>query len=57
MKQANQFPQLFGEILFSGAVRVGYIDKEILINPTRKQLKNSLLDLVVVGSADGHIGN
>ncbi|MEO7000774.1 MAG: polyribonucleotide nucleotidyltransferase, partial [Ktedonobacterales bacterium] len=34
------------------AVRVGYIDDQIVINPTETQLKDSLLDLVVAGTAE-----
>jgi polyribonucleotide nucleotidyltransferase len=35
-----------------GAARVGYIDGQIVINPTETDLKRSLLDLVVAGTAD-----
>jgi polyribonucleotide nucleotidyltransferase len=35
-----------------GAVRVGYIDNEFIINPTPKQLEDSKLDLVLAGSED-----
>ncbi|HEY7780511.1 MAG TPA: polyribonucleotide nucleotidyltransferase [Ktedonobacterales bacterium] len=35
-----------------GAVRVGYIDDQIVINPTESQLAESRLDLVVAGTAD-----
>ncbi|MGH8743620.1 MAG: polyribonucleotide nucleotidyltransferase [Burkholderiales bacterium] len=34
-----------------GAARVGYIDGEYVLNPTATQLKSSLLDLVVAGTA------
>ncbi|MDE3229409.1 MAG: polyribonucleotide nucleotidyltransferase, partial [Chloroflexota bacterium] len=43
------------DIPFQGpiaAVRVGYINDQIVINPTETELKESLLDLVVAGSAD-----
>lgn len=33
-----------------GAVRVGYLNGEFLVNPTFSQLQDSLLDLVVVGT-------
>ncbi len=33
-----------------GATRVGYIDHKIVINPTKTQLENSDLDLVVAGN-------
>ena len=35
-----------------GAVRVGEIDGELVINPTSRQLLDSRLDLVVAGTAD-----
>ena len=35
-----------------GAVRVGYINGEFLINPTFSQLQESLIDLVVVGTKE-----
>ncbi|MBF6591417.1 MAG: polyribonucleotide nucleotidyltransferase [Ktedonobacterales bacterium] len=35
-----------------GAVRVGYINGQIVINPPESELANSLLDLVVAGTAD-----
>ena len=35
-----------------GAARVGYIDGQIVINPTETDLKRSQLDLVVAGTAD-----
>jgi len=35
-----------------GAVRVGLINNEYIINPTRDQLKESTLDLVVAGTAE-----
>ncbi|HEY7983847.1 MAG TPA: polyribonucleotide nucleotidyltransferase [Ktedonobacterales bacterium] len=35
-----------------GAVRVGYIDDKIVINPTESQLRESRLDLVVAATAD-----
>ncbi|XP_047034048.1 polyribonucleotide nucleotidyltransferase 1, mitochondrial [Helicoverpa zea] len=33
-----------------GAVRVGQIDNEVIINPTRKDLQNSILNLVVAAT-------
>jgi polyribonucleotide nucleotidyltransferase len=36
-----------------GAARVGYKDGRYLLNPTNPQLKESQLDLVVAGTADG----
>jgi polyribonucleotide nucleotidyltransferase len=35
-----------------GAVRVGYIDGEYVINPTMSQMTNSTLDLTVAGTAE-----
>jgi len=35
-----------------GAVRVGYIDNELVINPANGQIENSQLDLIVVGSEE-----
>ncbi|HEY4037835.1 MAG TPA: polyribonucleotide nucleotidyltransferase, partial [Burkholderiaceae bacterium] len=33
-----------------GAARVGYVDEQLVLNPTASQLKNSKLDLVVAGT-------
>ncbi|XP_074648257.1 polyribonucleotide nucleotidyltransferase 1, mitochondrial-like [Tubulanus polymorphus] len=38
-----------------GAVRVGLVDGELLINPTRKQLSKSRLNLVLAASDDDNI--
>ena len=38
-----------------GAVRVGLIDDEIIINPAHSQMEGSPLNLVVVANADGKI--
>ncbi|MDE3074803.1 MAG: polyribonucleotide nucleotidyltransferase, partial [Chloroflexota bacterium] len=35
-----------------GAVRVGYVDGEFVINPTFEQLKESRLDLAIAGTTD-----
>lgn len=35
-----------------GAVRVGYVDDKIIINPTYKQVEEGRLDLVVAGTMD-----
>jgi len=46
----------FSDIPFStpiGAVKVGYVDNEYVINPTRSQLENSPLDMIVVGTEEG----
>lgn len=36
-----------------GAVRVGYIDEQFVVNPTASQIGQSKLDIIVAGSADG----
>ncbi|MFP4113216.1 MAG: polyribonucleotide nucleotidyltransferase [Spirochaetota bacterium] len=36
-----------------GAVRVGYVDGELVINPTYEQLEHSDLDIIVAGTQDG----
>ena len=38
-----------------GAVRIGYIDDEVVINPTSSALADSSLDMVVAGTADAII--
>jgi len=46
----------FSDIPFStpiGAVKVGYVNDEYVINPTRGQLENSPLDMIVVGTEEG----
>jgi len=35
-----------------GAVRIGYINKELVVNPSMASLENSLLDLVVVSTRE-----
>ena len=35
-----------------GAVRVGYVDEEFVFNPTVAEMKNSILDLRLAGTAD-----
>ena len=43
------------KIPFNGpvaGVKVGYIDKKIVINPTHDELENSLIDLTVAGTKD-----
>lgn len=36
-----------------GAVKVGYFDGSLVVNPTEEQMKTSQLDLTVAGHADG----
>jgi polyribonucleotide nucleotidyltransferase len=46
----------FSDIPFTtpmGAVKVGYIDNEFVINPTSSQLEHSPLNMVVAGTEDG----
>lgn len=46
----------FSDIPFTtpiGAVKVGYLNDEFVINPTVKQLEESPLDMVVVGTEEG----
>jgi len=38
-----------------GAVRVGCVDKQIIINPTRKQLRHSSLNLIVTGAKNDEV--
>ncbi|KAL5008315.1 hypothetical protein ScPMuIL_013896 [Solemya velum] len=38
-----------------GAVRVGFIDKEVVLNPTRRQLQHSTLNLVVVATEENKV--
>src|SRR5205809_5719990 len=35
-----------------GAVRIGYIDDQLVVNPTSKELEKSLLNMVVAGTRD-----
>lgn len=39
-----------------GAVRIGMIDGECVINPTRKEMSSSTLNLVVAGAPKSQIG-
>lgn len=36
-----------------GAVRIGYVDGELVVNPTEEKMAESILDLVVSGHRDG----
>ena len=36
-----------------GAARVGYVDGQLVLNPTSEQMKTSTLDLVVAGTQEG----
>lgn len=40
----------FGDTV--GAARVGYVNEQFILNPTRKQMEQSLLDLTVAGTKD-----
>src|SRR4051812_17743014 len=35
-----------------GAVRIGYVDDQVVVNPTNEELERSRLDMVVAGTAD-----
>ncbi len=43
-------------MLFVGAVRVGCIDNEIVVNPTRRQMLESSIDMVVTATAGSKVG-
>ena len=36
-----------------GAIKIGYIDNDFVVNPTKEQLSNSKLELVVAGTKEG----
>ncbi|MEN3189434.1 MAG: polyribonucleotide nucleotidyltransferase [Atribacterota bacterium] len=38
-----------------GAVRIGMINNEIVVNPTNEELENSVLDLIIAGTKDSII--
>jgi len=40
----------------SGAVQVGYIDHEVVINPSRKDLHHSQLNLIVSATEQKKVG-
>ena len=45
------------ELVFClGAVRVGLIENEVVINPTRRQLQHSALNLIVTGAKGKKVG-
>ena len=39
-----------------GAVRVGFIDNEVVVNPNRRDLKNSLLNMIITSTVDKKVG-
>lgn len=43
-------------VVCTGAVRVGLVDREVIVNPTRKQLQHSTLDLVITAAANRKVG-
>ncbi len=44
-------------VIFSlGAVRMGCVDHELIVNPTRRQLNNSTLDLIVAAADKKKVG-
>lgn len=40
----------------AGAVRVGLVDKEVVVNPTRKDLRSSSLNLVLAANENKKVG-
>lgn len=40
----------------TGAVRVGMVDGELLINPTRAEMTSSSLNLIVTGGPSSQVG-
>lgn len=42
--------------VFTGAVRVGMVDGELLINPTRSEMTSSSLNLIVTGGPSSQVG-
>lgn len=42
--------------MFSGAVRVGMVDGELLVNPTRAEMASSTLNLIVSGAPSSQVG-
>jgi len=43
-------------VIVPGAVQVGYIDHEVVINPSRKDLHHSQLNLVVSATEQKKVG-
>lgn len=41
---------------FSGAVRVGMVNGELLVNPTRAEMASSTLNLIVSGAPSSQVG-
>lgn len=42
--------------VLTGAVRVGMVDGELLINPTRAEMTSSTLNLIVAGGPSSQVG-
>lgn len=42
--------------MYTGAVRVGLVDGELLVNPTRLEMTSSSLNLIVAGAPSSQIG-
>lgn len=42
--------------VFTGAVRVGLVNGELLINPTRAEMTSSSLNLIVAGAPSSQVG-
>ena len=39
-----------------GAVQMGFIDGEVVVNPTRNELRHSSLNLIIVAAEDNKVG-
>lgn len=48
--------QYFNILFLLGAVRIGLIDGEYIVNPTRREMSSSTLNLVVAGASKSQIG-
>jgi len=46
----------YAGFVLSGAVQVGYIDHEVVINPSRKDLHHSELNLIVSATEQKKVG-
>lgn len=42
--------------VFTGAVRMGMVDGEMLINPTRSEMSSSSLNLIVAAAPSSQVG-
>lgn len=42
--------------VYAGAVRVGLVDGELLVNPTRAEMTSTSLNLIVAGAPGSQVG-